>query len=40
MPDGSVIVVTPETHPELAVAMRGGGNQFGKLVRAMRMSNH
>lgn len=28
-PDGSIVDVDAKTQPELAKAMRGGGNQFG-----------
>lgn len=30
MANGTIVNITQETHPDLAVAMRGGGNQFGK----------
>ncbi|KAK7956316.1 uncharacterized protein PG986_005538, partial [Apiospora aurea] len=31
MANGTIVNITQETHPDLAVAMRGGGNQFGKV---------
>jgi hypothetical protein len=30
MANGSVVNVDANAHPDLAVAMRGGGSQFGK----------
>jgi hypothetical protein len=32
MANGSIVNIDATTHPDLAVAMRGGGSQFGKLL--------
>ncbi|KAK8127717.1 hypothetical protein PG984_008825 [Apiospora sp. TS-2023a] len=33
MANGTIVNITQETHPDLAVAMRGGGNQFGIVTQ-------
>ncbi|KAK8042528.1 hypothetical protein PG994_013011 [Apiospora phragmitis] len=33
MANGTIVNITQETHPDLAVAMRGGGNQFGIITQ-------
>jgi len=33
MANSTVVRVTQETHPDLMVAMQGGGSQYGELKR-------
>jgi len=40
MANGSVVNVDSEAHRDLAVAMRGGGSQFGKWKIIITASQH